>query len=78
METPVWGGLMEKWSEDFYDPLYSLTGGDVKSLAKHQEEVSMKTRMPIDASFWLENPPSSTHPKTKKNLLDALDFGEYC
>ena len=56
------GGLMEKWSEDFYDPLYNLTGGDVNSLAKHQEEVSMKTRMPIDASFWLENPPSSSHP----------------
>lgn len=56
------GGLMERWSEDFYDPLYQLTGGDAEALARHQEEVSLTTRMPIDVGFWLENPPSSTHP----------------
>lgn len=56
------GGLMERWSKDFYDPLYNLSGGDGEALAKHQEEVSIKTQMPIDVSFWIENPPVSTHP----------------
>ncbi len=56
------GGLMEKWSEDFYDPLYKLSGGDAEALAKHQEEVSLKTGMPVDTGFWTENPPMSSHP----------------
>lgn len=56
------GGLMERWSKDFNDPLYQLTGGDAEALARHQEEVSLITQMPIDVGFWIENPPSSTHP----------------
>ncbi len=56
------GGLMGKWSEDFYDPLYKLSGGDAEAMAKHQEETSIKTEMPVDPSFWLENPPASSHP----------------
>ncbi len=56
------GGLMEKWSEGFYDPLYDLKGGDAKALAEHQEEVSLINRMPIDVGFWFEHPPRSTHP----------------
>lgn len=44
------GGLIERWS------------GDAKEMARHQEEASMKTEMPVDSSFWIENPPTSSHP----------------
>lgn len=56
------GGLMEKWSEEFYDPTYDLHGGDAEALARHQEEVSLINKMPIDTGFWLEHPPKSTYP----------------
>src|SRR3989338_3834347 len=56
------GGLMARWSPDFYDPLYDLHGGDAKALAEHQEEVSLENKMPIDVGFWFESPPTSSHP----------------
>jgi protein-disulfide isomerase-like protein with CxxC motif len=56
------GGLMERWAPTFYDPLYNLRGGDAEALARHQEEVSLLTQMPIDVAFWSEHPPASTHP----------------
>ena len=46
------GGLMEKRSEDF----------DPEEMARHQEEASLATKMPVDVSFWLEHPPTSTFP----------------
>lgn len=63
-EQIIWqhrmGGLIENRNEDFYDPQYHIKGSDVKALAKHQEEVSLETQMPIDTNFWFESPPVST------------------
>ncbi|MBI4715413.1 MAG: DsbA family protein [Nitrospirae bacterium] len=54
------GGLMKDVKQDF--PLYQKAGGDFESIARHQDEVSLKTRMPIDTGFWRDHPPASTYP----------------
>ncbi|MDD5434342.1 MAG: DsbA family protein [Nitrospira sp.] len=59
------GGLIKRWS------------GNSKEMARHQEESSLKTQMPIDASFWIENPPASSHPAciaVKAAGLQGADF----
>ncbi|WP_342599352.1 DsbA family protein [Psychrobacillus sp. FSL H8-0483] len=52
------GGLLEKW-DGFADVSNGISGpGDV---AGHWREVGDHTRMPIDGSFWLEDPVSSSY-----------------
>lgn len=52
------GGLLEKW-DGFADVSNGISGpGDV---AGHWREVGDHTRMPIDGSFWFEDPVTSSY-----------------
>ncbi|MEK4487558.1 DsbA family protein [Psychrobacillus sp. FSL H8-0484] len=52
------GGLLEKW-DGFADVSNGISGPE--DVAGHWREVGDHTRMPIDGSFWLEDPVSSSY-----------------
>ncbi|MEI4771321.1 DsbA family protein [Psychrobacillus sp. FJAT-51614] len=52
------GGLLEKW-DGFADVANGISGP--ADVAEHWREVGDHTRMPIDGSFWLEDPVSSSY-----------------
>lgn len=56
------GCLYEKWSEEFYDPLYDIHGGNAEEVMKHQDEVARETEQPIDTRVWRDHPPPSSVP----------------
>ena len=53
----IMGGLLEKW-DGFADVSNGISGPE--DVAGHWREVGDHTRMPIDGSFWLEDPVSSS------------------
>ena len=65
------GGLLEKW-DGFADVANGISGP--ADVAAHWREVGDHTRMPIDGSFWLEDPVSSSYiPSRVFKTIQQLD-----